>query len=242
MSKYTTGEMAKLCNVSVRTVQFYDTKELLPPSELTEGGRRLYNNNDLDKLRLICTLKAIGLSLDSIKGILESESPGKILSLLLDEQTKQLADEIKEKQSLLEAVKVIKECIHNKTTIPVNSINDIEHMMNNKKGLRKVHGTMVGVGAVMSVINVITIILWVTQDLWIPFAVGMPFVILFGVLITRMYYKNTAYICAICNATFRPSLGKFIFSAHTPKTRKLPCAKCGHIGYCIETYAKGEIA
>ena len=26
MSNYTTGEMAKLCNVSVRTVQFYDTK------------------------------------------------------------------------------------------------------------------------------------------------------------------------------------------------------------------------
>ena len=29
MSNYTTGEMAKLCNVSVRTVQFYDTKGIL---------------------------------------------------------------------------------------------------------------------------------------------------------------------------------------------------------------------
>ncbi len=41
MLKYTTGELAKLCNVSVRTVQFYDTKNLLKPSEISEGGRRL---------------------------------------------------------------------------------------------------------------------------------------------------------------------------------------------------------
>ncbi len=240
MSKYTTGEMAKLCNVSVRTVQFYDTKELLPPSELTEGGRRLYNDKDLAKLRLICTLKAIGLSLDSIKGIMESESPGKILSLLLDEQTKQLSGEIKEKQSQLEAVKVIKECIRDMATIPINSINDIEHMMKNKKGLRKVHGIMLGVGLVMSAIQIGTIALWIANGMWIPFAIGMPFVILLGVLVTRMYYRNTAYICAECNATFRPTLEKFIFSAHTPKTRKLPCGKCGHTGYCIEIYAKGE--
>ena len=49
MSKYTTGEMAKLCNVTVRTVQFYDTKGLLIPSDLTEGGRRLYLRHRLAK-------------------------------------------------------------------------------------------------------------------------------------------------------------------------------------------------
>lgn len=38
MSKYTTGEIAKLCGVSVRTVQYYDTRNILTPSELTEGG------------------------------------------------------------------------------------------------------------------------------------------------------------------------------------------------------------
>lgn len=28
MSKYTTGELAKLCGVTVRTVQYYDTRNL----------------------------------------------------------------------------------------------------------------------------------------------------------------------------------------------------------------------
>lgn len=57
MSAYTTGEVAKLCGVSVRTVQFYDAKGLLKPTSLSEGGRRLYSLGDLTRLRLICVLK-----------------------------------------------------------------------------------------------------------------------------------------------------------------------------------------
>ena len=37
MSKYTTGEIAKLCGVTVRTVQYYDTRGILIPSELSEA-------------------------------------------------------------------------------------------------------------------------------------------------------------------------------------------------------------
>ena len=42
MPKYTTGEIARLCGVTVRTVQYYDSRGILTPSELTDGGRRLY--------------------------------------------------------------------------------------------------------------------------------------------------------------------------------------------------------
>ena len=56
MSKYTTGEIAKLCDVSVRTVQYYDTRGILIPSELSEGGRRIYSEDDLRRLRIICFL------------------------------------------------------------------------------------------------------------------------------------------------------------------------------------------
>ena len=48
MSKYITGEIAKLCGVSVRTVQHYDSRNILVPSELSEG-RRLYSE-DADHL------------------------------------------------------------------------------------------------------------------------------------------------------------------------------------------------
>ena len=36
------------------------------PSDLTEGGRRLYSDEDLHKFQLVCTLKAIGLSLEGV--------------------------------------------------------------------------------------------------------------------------------------------------------------------------------
>ena len=66
MSKYSTGELAKLCGVTVRTVQFYDQRGLLIPSALTEGGRRLYSEDDLKKMKIICFLRDTGLSLDTI--------------------------------------------------------------------------------------------------------------------------------------------------------------------------------
>ena len=237
MSKYTTGEMAKLCNVSVRTVQFYDAKGVLHPSELTEGGRRLYTDDDLVKLRLICMLKALGLSFNSIQGILSSEAPAKVLTLLLDEQAKQLGGEIKDKQEQLDAIKIIKDSIRDMTAIPVNSINGIGNIVENKKELRKIYGTMIGVGLVLDVIQVGAVALWIMKGVWLPFAIGMPFVLLISFLLVRMYYNNTAYICAECNATFRSSLREFTFAAHTPKTRKLTCTKCGHKGYCVEVYA-----
>jgi DNA-directed RNA polymerase subunit RPC12/RpoP len=113
--------------------------------------------------------------------------------------------------------------------------------MENKKGLRKVHGTMLGIGIVMSATNIITIALWITMDMWIPFAIFLPFVILSGVLLTRMYHKSTAYICAECNATFRPPMKEFIFSNHTPKTRKLTCSDCGKKSWCVEVYSQAKL-
>ncbi len=69
MSKYTTGELAKLCGVSVRTVQYYDTRGTLTPSELSEGGRRLYSEDDLNRMKVICFLRDMELPIDSIKSL-----------------------------------------------------------------------------------------------------------------------------------------------------------------------------
>ena len=60
MSKYTTGEIAKLCGVTVRTVQYYDTRGILVPTELSEGGRRLYSEDDLKRMKVICFLRDLG--------------------------------------------------------------------------------------------------------------------------------------------------------------------------------------
>ena len=83
MSKYTTGEIAKICNVSVRTVQYYDTRGILIPSELTDGGRRIYSEDDLKKLKAICLLRELDIPINSIKELLSEEHPEKVISVIL---------------------------------------------------------------------------------------------------------------------------------------------------------------
>ena len=85
MSKYTTGEIAKLCSVSVRTVQYYDTRNILVPSELSEGGRRLYSEADLRRMKIICFLRELDLSINTIAELLAEEHPEQVIDLLLDQ-------------------------------------------------------------------------------------------------------------------------------------------------------------
>ena len=101
MSKYTTGEMAKLCGVTVRTVQYYDSRKILVPSELSEGGRRLYAEADLKKLKMICFLREMGLSINSITSILAEENSSNVITLLLEEQSRTLRQEIAEREARL---------------------------------------------------------------------------------------------------------------------------------------------
>ena len=63
----TVGEVAKKMGTTVRTLQYYDREKLLCPSAESEGGRRLYSNQDLIKLHQILSLKSLGFSLDDIR-------------------------------------------------------------------------------------------------------------------------------------------------------------------------------
>ena len=98
MTQYTTGELAKLCNVTVRTVQFYDSKDLLKPSELTDGGRRLYTDADLERLRVICFLKDLGFSLKDISALMNEPDTESTLHFLLENQQQELAKRIEADQ------------------------------------------------------------------------------------------------------------------------------------------------
>ena len=92
MSKYSTGELAKECGVTVRTVQYYDKRGILVPSELTDGGRRIYSEDDLKKLKIIYFLRDIGLSIDTIADILAEPNSNHVLITLLEQQTVELED------------------------------------------------------------------------------------------------------------------------------------------------------
>jgi len=240
MSAYTTGEVAKLCGISVRTVQFYDAKDLLHPSSLTEGGRRLYAEDDLSRMRLICALKSLGLSLDSIRSILKSEHPEKVLLLLLNEQERRLEGDLQKIERQKQAIKSVREAVLSRRTLSLESIADLDRMMEEKKKLTWLHAKMLLLAIPMTLIEWGAIILWIVTGIWWPFAACIPLVAALGIIVMRMYYKNTLYICPECNERFRPALREVFWARHTPKTRKLTCTCCGKKSWCVETFGTTE--
>ena len=242
MSKYTTGEIAKLCGVTVRTVQYYDTRNILVPSELTEGGRRLYSESDLKRMKIICFLREIGLSIDSIGQLLSEKDPGSVISLLLDQQEEALKKDIGERETQLEKLSELRSGLKSAGKFSVDSIGDIAHTVTGKKELKKIRMTMLLTGIPLSLLQCSSIILWITKGIWWPFLVWVIAAVPYGIWISRWYFRKTAYICPQCHTVFKPSFREVFWANHTPATRKLTCPSCGHRGFCVEVAAGPEAA
>jgi DNA-binding transcriptional MerR regulator len=61
------GEMAERAGATTRAIRYYEQVGLIGPASRTDGGFRLYNEADLDRVRLIHTLQELGLSLAEIR-------------------------------------------------------------------------------------------------------------------------------------------------------------------------------
>ena len=71
---YSIGKLARMSGVTVKTIRHYSDVGVLPPSEITEAGYRMYSEGDRSRLELIRTLRAAGFGLPEIGAILEEES------------------------------------------------------------------------------------------------------------------------------------------------------------------------
>ena len=68
----TVHEVSKISGVSIRALHHYDHIGLLPATEVTEAGYRLYNETALERLQHILLFKELEFSLKDIKEILDS--------------------------------------------------------------------------------------------------------------------------------------------------------------------------
>ncbi|WP_049822734.1 MerR family transcriptional regulator [Arthrobacter sp. H41] len=64
------GELAERSNLSLRTIRHYDEVGLLHPSARTEGGFRVYSEDDYERLMLIRQARALAFSLEEIGELL----------------------------------------------------------------------------------------------------------------------------------------------------------------------------
>lgn len=71
---YSIGQLSKKTGVTIRTLDYYDEVGLVVPSSATDGGHRLYSENDVLQLQQVLALKYMGFTLQQIKKILKESS------------------------------------------------------------------------------------------------------------------------------------------------------------------------
>ncbi|RLB07586.1 MAG: MerR family transcriptional regulator [Deltaproteobacteria bacterium] len=64
---YSIGHLAKKTGLTPRTIRYYEELGLLNSIKRIEGGRRVYTDDDLRRLKFIKRLKLLGLTLAEMK-------------------------------------------------------------------------------------------------------------------------------------------------------------------------------
>ena len=103
---WTTGQLAALTGLSIRTLRYYDQIGLFSPSLYTEAGHRRYTSEDMQLLLQILVLKKMHLPLEEIKEIIHTNNQN--LLDTLDQQINRIKSEIAMQQKLLQQLEQTK--------------------------------------------------------------------------------------------------------------------------------------
>lgn len=66
------GEVAELCGLSLRTVRYYEEQGLIEPEARSDGGFRLYTDEQVERLRLIRQMKPLGFTVVEMRELLDA--------------------------------------------------------------------------------------------------------------------------------------------------------------------------
>jgi DNA-binding transcriptional MerR regulator len=91
---FTIGELSRRTGLPVKTIRFYSDEDLLPPTERTDAGYRLYDAAAMARLELVRTLRELGLGLADVSAALSQSTTVGELAVrhveALDEQIRRL--------------------------------------------------------------------------------------------------------------------------------------------------------
>lgn len=231
---YSTGELAKLVGVSVRTVQYYDQRGILSPAELTEGGRRLYTDSDLEQLRIICFLRELDFSIEQIRKVLAEENATQVLELLLVDHIAIAKEELAAKEQQVNTAVKILDRLRKEDSQSLDFLMDISLTMKNQKAWKKLQWRM-GISIFFAILAYVGLILLSSylQMYWLAYVAMGLFLPGFTWLVVY-FRKQFVYLCPHCHKKFEPSFKEFALAGHTPRTRKLTCPHCHIKSYCLE--------
>lgn len=66
----TIGQLAKITNVNIETIRYYESLKLISKPKSRQSGYRIYTNDYIDRINYIKKAKELGFTLKEIKDIL----------------------------------------------------------------------------------------------------------------------------------------------------------------------------
>ncbi|AID41865.1 MerR family transcriptional regulator [Staphylococcus xylosus] len=233
MTQYQTGELAKQCGVSIRTIQYYDKKGLLTSTKTEDNGRRVFDTQSKQDLEIILILKRFGFSLKDIKKIIVEENKLKTIRSMIEQRTLNIEHEIEKNKMLLSEMKQFKSYIGKDSEAPLNKLLETSQYVANKGIMSTLTRSIIYRVLPVVIVQYTALLTSIITRKWWPNFVVLPFLIIFAVYFTNFIYKRLMYVCPNCQEVFRPNIKSWLFASHTPKTRKLQCPNCHETSHCM---------
>lgn len=230
----TSGELAEICQVSLRTVQYYDQKGLVKPSFISEGGRRMYQEAQVDRMRNVCMYRSLGFSLSNISTMLDEQDLNLVCDLI-HQQIEKLREENEIKTQQCSNLELIIDAIHRGETV---SSTDAFLPLHEKRLKFKHQQQREYIYITIFVVIEFMLFLIAQQNtLKMLCAIGIV-VVLLGILIHHHATYN-AYICPKCHTYFELTWFQDACSLnHGRKGKILTCPTCGRKGSFKEQLKK----
>jgi len=93
------GELSDRTGVSCKTIRYYEEIGLLPPAKRAHNGYRVYDDEDVERLRFVRGASVLGFTLDEITEVLafrdRGEPPCGYVMTLLCERIDKIQKEIR---------------------------------------------------------------------------------------------------------------------------------------------------
>ena len=133
---YSSGEFARMANVSVRTIRYYDKQNILKPSYVNPAGARFYTDSDLARLQQILLLKYLGFSLEDIREMTVDSSDYHFMENHLKLQLKLVQDRIEQMQLVETAIRDTTEAIEKEHEIDWSQMLHLIHLTGMEKSMK----------------------------------------------------------------------------------------------------------
>lgn len=133
---YSSGKFARMANVTLRTIRYYDKQDILKPSFVSESGARFYTDEDFARLQQILLLKYLGFSLDDIREMTIDDADYHFMLNSLNIQLKLVRDRIEQMQLVETAIMDTSDAIQKERTIDWNKMLNLIHLTGMEKSLK----------------------------------------------------------------------------------------------------------